>query len=310
MKRFKNILYILDKTNCIQESSAEKVANLARINQASVKVVIAGDTTIFDSLSLTISSRFAELQKNVQQQNGELLEQFLQHDRWNGIDVQASSVEVQDFISIIQNVLRDKHDLVIIEEKLDNGIGQLAMRLVRKCPCPVWVIKSDTRDFKKILAAVDVSENTPESRELNRKIVELAHSLAQREGGEAHYLHVWRLEHEAMMRGPRFKIADDEIEKIKDQLRTERSAQLQELLSDFHIIPKEDNVHIIEGKSEDSIKQTIGNLGVDVVVMGSVARTGVPGFLIGNKAEKLLNTINCTVLTVKPDGFKSPVTID
>jgi len=44
--------------------------------------------------------------------------------------------------------------------------------------------------------------------------------------------------------------------------------------------------------------------------MGSVARTGVPGFLIGNKAEKLLNTINCTVLTVKPDGFISPVTLD
>ncbi|RZW20858.1 MAG: universal stress protein UspA and related nucleotide-binding protein [Desulfobulbaceae bacterium] len=44
--------------------------------------------------------------------------------------------------------------------------------------------------------------------------------------------------------------------------------------------------------------------------MGSVGRSGIPGLLIGNKAEKLLNSINCTVLTVKPDGFKTPVTLD
>jgi nucleotide-binding universal stress UspA family protein len=64
-----------------------------------------------------------------------------------------------------------------------------------------------------------------------------------------------------------------------------------------------------EGRTEDVIKKVIRDLGVDVVVMGSVARSGIPGFLIGNKAEKILTTINCTVLTVKPDGFDSPITI-
>jgi nucleotide-binding universal stress UspA family protein len=31
---------------------------------------------------------------------------------------------------------------------------------------------------------------------------------------------------------------------------------------------------------------------------------------IGNTAEEVLNSVNCSVLTVKPDGFKTPVTID
>ncbi|MBT8362313.1 MAG: universal stress protein, partial [Deltaproteobacteria bacterium] len=48
---------------------------------------------------------------------------------------------------------------------------------------------------------------------------------------------------------------------------------------------------------------------IDVVVMGSIGRSGIPGFLIGNRAEKILSNINCTVLTVKPDGFISPITI-
>ena len=41
--------------------------------------------------------------------------------------------------------------------------------------------------------------------------------------------------------------------------------------------------------------------------MGTVARSGVPGLLIGNKAEKVLSGIDCTVLAVKPSGYVSPV---
>jgi nucleotide-binding universal stress UspA family protein len=43
--------------------------------------------------------------------------------------------------------------------------------------------------------------------------------------------------------------------------------------------------------------------------MGTVCRTGVTGFLIGNTAEKVLNNVDCSVLTVKPEGFVTPVTL-
>jgi universal stress protein E len=81
------------------------------------------------------------------------------------------------------------------------------------------------------------------------------------------------------------------------------------LLDHNHIPHTGNNTHLREGGSQDVIKQAIVDLKIDVVVMGSVARSGIPGLLIGNKAEKTLNTINCTVLTVKPDGFVSPVTL-
>jgi nucleotide-binding universal stress UspA family protein len=48
-------------------------------------------------------------------------------------------------------------------------------------------------------------------------------------------------------------------------------------------------------------------LNVDLVVMGTVARAGIPGFFMGNTAESILNQIDCSVLTVKPPGFVSPV---
>jgi len=49
---------------------------------------------------------------------------------------------------------------------------------------------------------------------------------------------------------------------------------------------------------------------IDLLVMGTVCRTGVAGFFIGNTAEKVLSEVNCSVLTVKPQGFVTPVTLD
>ncbi|THB77966.1 MAG: hypothetical protein D6B25_05505, partial [Desulfobulbaceae bacterium] len=181
---------------------------------------------------------------------------------------------------------------------------------VRKCPCPVWVMKSGAKTFNHVLAAVDISADHPESQSLNKKIVELAHSLAQREHGKAHYLHAWRLEYEEMLQSPRMKVSALEIQEMKDELRNERRQQLTQFLERNAIGYDQKQVYLIEGESSEVIRRVIAEQHVDVVVMGSVARTGIPGLLIGNKAEKLLSTINCTVLTVKPDGFVSPVTID
>jgi nucleotide-binding universal stress UspA family protein len=309
MKRFTNLLYIIDRTTIKQRSGAEKVATLARLNDARVTVMLADETSIFDEFGLKISGRYKAIQQEIQEQKVKEIESFLHHSHWNGIEIVADKSQDTDFISIIRTVQQNSYDLVIKEEALTEGLDQLAMRLVRKCPCPVWVIKSGAGEFKRILAAIDVGTDNLESQVLNQKIIELTYSLAQREKGEAHYLHVWRLEHEVMMRGPRFNITDEEITSIKLELYNKRLSQLQNLLESNYISQQADNIHMREGRTEDVIKKVIRDLGVDVVVMGSVGRSGIPGLLIGNKAEKILTTINCTVLTVKPDGFVSPITI-
>ena len=44
--------------------------------------------------------------------------------------------------------------------------------------------------------------------------------------------------------------------------------------------------------------------------MGTVNRTDVPGLFMGNTAEMILSTIQCSVLAVKPHDFVSPITLD
>ena len=44
-----------------------------------------------------------------------------------------------------------------------------------------------------------------------------------------------------------------------------------------------------------------------VVVMGTLARSGIRGLLIGNTAERILDDLDASVIAVKPPGFVSPV---
>ncbi|HOO52306.1 MAG TPA: universal stress protein [Alphaproteobacteria bacterium] len=43
------------------------------------------------------------------------------------------------------------------------------------------------------------------------------------------------------------------------------------------------------------------------MVMGTVGRTGIPGFFIGNTADSVLRQVGCSVLAIKPKGFSTPV---
>lgn len=48
----------------------------------------------------------------------------------------------------------------------------------------------------------------------------------------------------------------------------------------------------------------------DLVVMRTVARTGLSGVIIGNTAEDVLNSIACSVVAIKPASFVSPTAPD
>lgn len=41
--------------------------------------------------------------------------------------------------------------------------------------------------------------------------------------------------------------------------------------------------------------------------MGTVARSGLAGFVMGNTAERVLQRLRGSVLAIKPPGFVSPV---
>jgi universal stress protein E len=64
---------------------------------------------------------------------------------------------------------------------------------------------------------------------------------------------------------------------------------------------------LCRGVARERIAEEVQKRRIGLLVMGTIARTGVPGFIIGNTAEDILNSVDCSVVTVKPPGYISPV---
>jgi len=68
--------------------------------------------------------------------------------------------------------------------------------------------------------------------------------------------------------------------------------------------------HLPNGFPDKEIPALAEKIDADLIVMGTVARTGVPGLIIGNKAENILQQSKYSVLCVKPQGFVTPVSLE
>ena len=220
-------------------------------------------------------------------------------------------------------MLGNDHDLIIkcAEDAGDlRGMlfGSTDMHLMRKCPCPVWIIKPmEHHKYCRILAAVDQDSEEPVTDVLNRQILEMSTSLALAEFSEAHIVHAWDVVGEDIFRSVRSGLSDAEVDAMVEEEASVRRRWLEVLVKTYGsqadtnaIDILETQLHVIKGHAKYVVPAIAHELAVDLVVMGTVARTGIAGFFMGNTAESILAQLDCSVLTIKPPGFISPITLE
>lgn len=181
------------------------------------------------------------------------------------------------------------------------------MHLMRKCPCPVWVMKPTRRKrYARIMAVVDPDSSDEEKNLLNVKIMDLATSLAQMEKSKLHIVHAWTLFGERWLKG-RDGVKPNDLRKLLREEKETHRNQLDELLKNYALDDLKHQSHLVKGDADVVISELVSEKQADLLVMGTVCRTGIAGFFIGNTAEKVLQQVECSVLTVKPDRFVTPV---
>jgi universal stress protein E len=325
MKRFKNVLCVVE-TDGNFKAALERAVTLAENNQANLTVVSvmdpvtagislpSGDAISGEAESEMLSARLKQLES--------LIELYRQR-----ISIQASVLTGTPFLEIIRTVLRNDFDLVIKTPENPDWLTQLFgsddMHLLRECPCPIWLVKAEgPKPYRRILAAVDVDEDYPPveletERALNVQVLEMASSLALSDFAELHVVHVWSAPGESAMRGGFLNRPEEQVKAYVEQVGFKRGQALDAILQQVggklgadaldYIKPQP---HLIKGWARKEIPALAKRLDADLIVMGTVARTGVPGFVIGNTAETILNQIGCSVLAIKPPGFITPVTVE
>lgn len=266
--------------------------------------------------ALILSESPEELQQHIIEKRSQELEQLITPLRQKEIQVEVKVLSGTPFLEIIQEVLRNGYDLVMIIAEGRGGLkerlfGRTTIHLLRKCPCPVWVMKrNQPSSYRRILAAVDPSPPFDEQRNaLNKTIMDLATSLAQTEQGELHIVHTWTIVGETMLKA-NTDISENEMYQLMQTIKKEHGYWLKELLRQYDLNKLKYQIHLLKGVAGKVIPKLVQAKGVELIVMGTVCRAGVAGLIIGNTAENVLDQVDCSVLTVKPEGFVSPVSLD
>ena len=322
MKRFKDILCVVESEKpCIPV--LERAVALAENNQASLTMVDVVPLVTGGIDVLTGGELQSVTEDRHKQQLGTLIEPYDKR-----VNIETRILVGTLFMEIIREVLRNERDLVIKtpehQDWLDRLFGSADMHLLRKCPCPVWLVKPQAPKANRcILAAVDLDDTYPAKemksrRALNLQIIEIASSLALAESADLHIANAWdAIGENAMRHGAFMKIPVDKINAYVEQVQRQHASNLDELIRDAGAYVGPDaldylkpHMHLVKGWARKEIPELVKRIDADLVVMGTVARTGVPGFIMGNTAETILNQIDCSVFAIKPPGFETPVTLD
>ncbi len=315
MQRFKNILAIYDH-KIGDEGALQRAVSLAKMNGARLTVCQAienlpnGPVSMFRPLLADESDR----QKQFLAERKAHLERLVASIRHDGVSVEVSVLTGKPFLQVIRTVLRNQHDLVVMTADVFRGLrdmafGSTSMHLMRKCPCPVWVMQPESRErLERIVAAVDPEESLDKPDSLNLKIMQLASSLARMEQCELDIVHVWDFLG-ADLDSSRGELAERTMDQLIEKNRCAHQVKVKNLLANVDLSDVQFTVNLPKGDPAHAIPEFVNDHKVDHLVMGTVARTGIAGFFIGDTAEAVLRQVDCSVLAVKPEGFVTPVTL-
>ena len=255
------------------------------------------------------------IRERIVEEESQRLEKWVDLVRRSRVPVSGKMLHGKPFLEIIREVLRNEHDLVMTTAAGGDGLkeklfGSAAMHLMRKCPCPVWVVKPAQPQWRtRILAAVDPASVDEKQYAVNIKIMDLATSLARRQQCGLIVVNTWTFPVEHSLRS-RSSAASSEVDRWVRGARDLHRHRLAELLRPYALEDLKHQVYMLKGEAGHLIPELAAEKEVELIVMGTVSRTGVAGLLIGNTAEKILRQVDCSVLTVKPDGFVTPVRLD
>jgi universal stress protein E len=171
--------------------------------------------------------------------------------------------------------------------------GSTAQKLLHYAPAPVLVVKpEEMREVREIAVASDFSEPALAAVKSG---VELAQALQ----AKLFVLHALEFPFEAYLRTA--GVSEEQVRDYRQKLHAEAMQNLEAQLmqTDARTLPYGALLKIVEGSPDVAIPAFIDENQVDLLVIGTVGRTGLAGVLLGNTAERLLPVVHSSLLAVR-----------
>lgn len=311
METYQNILVVIDPTTEDQKALKRAIDLAVSINANGSQVNVTAFLSIFDfsyEMTTILSSDERDVMRQTVIKDKELWLAGIINDLNAQIPINSQVVwHNRPFEAIIERVIEEKYDLVMKGTHQHDKLKSVVFtptdwHILRKCPCPVLLVKEhEWPSDGNILAAVNVGSDEPEHLSLNLKITQEAKQLAHYLKGNVHLVNSFP--------GTPVNIAIEIPEfnstEYNDTMLKHHEQAMIAHANKFDISVA--NTHVVEGLPETVIEQVASKVDAELVILGTIGRTGISAALIGNTAEHVIDQLDCDVLALKPDGYVSPL---
>jgi universal stress protein E len=310
MKPIRRILVAVKSLEGPMSPAVVKAGQLAQSLGASVELFHAIVTPQYLDAYSPTGVDFENTERDVQQRCLAQLDVIAKRMRRQAIEVTvAAEWDFPGYEAVIRRAKRIKADLIVAN--LHAG-GPLFARmlhltdweLLRLSATPVLLVKTKTRYRQPVvLAAVDPTHTRSKPAALDDEILSLASTITDTLHGTLHALHAYAPAPTFIW--PSNAAAAAALPNLMKQAARKAKLVLDHAASSAEI-PRSRR-HVVGRHPVDAIEQTASQIHASIVVMGAVSRSGLKGLFIGNTAERVLDSLACDVLIVKPADFKERV---
>jgi nucleotide-binding universal stress UspA family protein len=236
----------------------------------------------------------------------ELLERPVALATQKGVQARSKVAVGIPWQEICREAESDDYDVVIVGTRDLGHVGRIlfgstGMKLLRNCSAPIWITRPGLRDERfEILVPSDFSDASLNALRFAMEIGRFGHACV-------HLLHVVDESPAIPIWHGRFspQVVEDYFAtrraKVKKRLH-DQLAQVGDRSPQVGV-----QVHVVEGQPDETILQAIDDLKINLVVMGTAARSGVQRIVLGNTTERLVSHMRCSLIAVKGPDFQSPV---
>ncbi|MFC1835522.1 universal stress protein [Thermodesulfobacteriota bacterium] len=292
-----------------------KIVDLAKLRNGKITIVDVFEQTPSLPQRLFASDVYEEVKKIAEARIKKRLDRLTAQAQDRGVDATSAVLFGKPFGELIRTALIQEHDLIVKTARVGVGLrerlmGSTALHLIRKSPAPVLVVQPKRRvQFNRILVPLDFRNEDSDEKSINTEIMEKAISIAELDGSQLNFLHVWRPYGVSLLSGGRTRMSQDKIQEYVKTYKTNHKEMFEEFLNRYSFGHLEHRVYFERGDPALLIPEVSARRRISLVVIGSTYSTGIGGIFMGSTAEQVIGQINCSVLTLKPRGFVTPVDV-
>ncbi|WP_295898835.1 universal stress protein [uncultured Vibrio sp.] len=310
MKQFNHVLFVSQGLTDDQGSLGQSILLTAN-HQASLRGLIVCPS-LPDHMTNYVETYEQSLRQTLENNLRDTIEQHQLPDCPERFPIDLKSGG-KPAVQIIRHVQEHNVDLLMKDAEPisdhSEGFKAIDMALLRQCPSPVWLNRPTNKPMTKrrVAVAIDANATDDEQKQLSIQLLQTARAIADGCDSRLHVVSCWIYQLERYLDNQTWiKMPADELDENREQARVNHQIALDALIDESGI-GGENLVHQLRGSADDEIPRCVVDLDIDVLVMGTIARTGIPGVLIGNTAENILQSVSCSLVALKPKAFVSPI---